>query len=277
MGKTFDWSARRTAIRQGKPIEELGLTFYPIKMSFYEQFLACKDALLLRQSTLPVKYISCNFLDAVFRYEIDAVNEGKSGSGMFYRLMLLLAMSLGIDIDIGEYLANGNIAIKADKTGKETLVIKMTQNEGESPAEISSKDFSQKIRPLIAEQNGLELPDEADNNELVEAEEEMRKLQQGGNLTLNGNVGDLISTVAYLSNVRETEIDEWTIREFENRKRAIDRTKNYTLYRQAELSGMVTFKKGNPYPSLYFDTVDDKKGLMSMAAMAKQMGGAQQK
>lgn len=276
MGKTFDWVARKTAIRQGKPIEELGLTFYPIKMSFYEQFLACKDALLLRQSTLPVKYISCNFLDAVFRYEIDTVNEGKSGSGMFYRLMLLLAMSLGIDIDIGEYLANGNIAIKTDKNGKETLVIKMTQREGESPVEISSKDFSQKIRPLIAEQNGLELPDEAENNELVEAEKEMRQLQQG-DVTLNGNIGDLLSTVAYLSNVRETEIDEWTIREFESRKRAIDRTKNYTLYRQAELSGMVTFKKGNPYPSLYFDAIDTNKGVMPLADMAKQMGGAQQK
>lgn len=266
---------RESLIRQSKPIRELGLTFYPIKMPFYEQFLYCKEALLLRQSTLPVKYIAKNYVDAIFAMEMDSLRENNSCSGMFYRLIMILAMALGIDIDVNDYINGGNVLIKKDKHKNDTVVFKMTQ-DGET-VEISSLDFSTKLRRLIATQNGLELPEETDNTELIEAQNELQKLNNKTEFRVNQNIDDLIASVAYLSNIREREIQDWTVREFENRRKAIERNKMFTLYAQAELSGMITFKNGNPYVSWCFDTINDNSGTMPLAKLGEQLGNISEK
>ena len=87
----------------------------------------------------------------------------------------------------------------------------------------------------------------------------------------------MLSSVAYLSHVREKEIYQWTIREFENRKQAIDRDKRYTIYAQAEMSGFVKFKKGNPFPSWCFDKKQNQIGAMSMQEVQKKFGNVKQK
>lgn len=62
------------------------------------------------------------------------------------------------------------------------------------------------------------------------------------------------------------------MREFENRRKAIERDKKYTLFGQAEMSGMVSFKNGNPYPSWCYDSIDESMGTMTTTALAKQNG-----
>lgn len=83
---------------------------------------------------------------------------------------------------------------------------------------------------------------------------------------------DMISSVAYLSHVRDVEILDWTVREFENRRRAIDRDKHYMLYASAELSGMVKFPDGNPAQSWLLDTIDTHKGTVPLSKIAQNMG-----
>ena len=78
-------------IRKGEPISELGLTFYPVTMEHYERFLMCKDALCLRQSSLPVRYVAMDFTTALFTLEMDTLSVPEAEhSGAFYKLLQFL-------------------------------------------------------------------------------------------------------------------------------------------------------------------------------------------
>ena len=103
--------------------------------------------------------------------------------------------------------------------------------------------------------------------------EESKKALEGNGVSVNPDIEDMKSTVAYLSGITDKEILSWTIRDFENRRRAIDRVEKHRAYRQAELGGMVTFKNGNPYPSLFFDPIDDTLGTMKFSEVGKQLNG----
>ena len=130
---------------------------------------------------------------------------------------------------------------------------------------LSTKDLSFPIRSILAEQNGLELPNESFNPELVQAERDIKQLRS---LPLKYDIDTLISSVAYLSNIHERDIDDWTVLQFDNSVRAIERDKNYMLYHQAELGGMVKFTKGNPCPSWCYDK---EEGLSPALRTAKDV------
>lgn len=268
---------KRECIVKGLPIRECGLDFFPITMEHYEDFIQCKEAMVIRQSTLPVRYVSMDYLSAIFALEVDALRESGghfSGGGLFAKLMQLLGMSLRIDIT--SEMLNENIYYinENDRISIEKMVFTQTDAEGkERTAEITPFQFSTQIRPLIALQNRIELPDESENTELLEAYEEKKALESG-HISVNPDIEDMKSTVAYLSGVTDREILSWTIRDFENRRRAIDRVEKHRAYRQAELGGMVSFKNGNPYPSLFFDPVDDSLGTMAYSTLGKSLNGA---
>lgn len=264
---------RKAKIRRGEPITESGLIFYPITMDYYEEFIRCKEAITLRQASLPVRYLSMSFLAALFAMEIDAIATGQPSAGMFFRAMLLLHLSLRIGLDIDEL--NKNICVK-EEHGKIVLdYIVIKQND--KIVKFTPLDFTTKFRPLIAEQNGIELPDESENLELVQSNETLKDLSNKGK-ELNVNIDDLIASVAYQSKLSEADILSWTVREFENRKKAIERDKRYMLCGQGEMSGMVTFKNGNPSPSWCFDTLDKTLGTMEGSKLQKTLSGvAEQK
>lgn len=270
----FSKMDRKSLVRRGKPVECLGLTFYPIKMYHYDDFLASKDALVLRLGTLPVKYAIKDYLNAIFSLEYDAVQGNGVGIGLFNRAISLLLMSLRIDVNLKEFIGKQVFIRQVGENDFEIDHIVVIQNN--IRVEITPQDFSSQIRPLIAEQNGLELPNESDNAELVKAQEELTELNNSTK-RLKQSTTSLIASVAYNSKVSEREIDEWTVREFENRRSAIERDKRYTLYSQAELSGMVSFKNGNPFPSWCYDTIDDTMGTMALSSLGNAIGGATQK
>ena len=185
-------------------------------------------------------------------------------------MIILLGLSLRIDGLQGREFFEKNVLFRKTPNGElEIDKLRITQNG--NVVEISTLDFSTKIRNLIARQNGIELPDENENADLAKAQQEMGELK-GSTIKLDQSIESLISSVAYNSKVSEREIDDWTVREFENRRKAIERDKKYTLYGQAEMSGMVSFKKGNPYPSWCYDSVDETAGTMSMTDLQKQNG-----
>lgn len=258
-------------IRQGEPIEALGLMFSPIKMSEYELFLTCKDALIVRLGTLPVKYQMKDYLNAIFAFDLATVEQNGEFFGLFTRLITLLSLSLRIDIDIKEWFTTKNV--NAQKVADDLIINYFTLTQGTKRVKITPIDFSSIIRPLIAVQNGIELPDESENTELILAEQKVEAIKTANAPKLKMSIDDLIASVAYASHVRERDIMNWTVREFEARKRAIERDKHYMIYGQAEMSGMVSFKNGNPYPHWAYDRLDEAHGTMSLGSLGKNMGG----
>lgn len=274
---------RRLRIRRGEPIRECGLDLFPITMDHYEDFIQCKDALCLRLSSLPVRYVSLDYLSAIFALELDAIRSGGSGSGaggFFFRLMRLFGLSLRIEMsaellnDCVFYRTSGDRSAGEGSISIEYLELTQTGADGETrTVKITPFQFSSTIRPLIAAQNQITLPDESENAELVEAYEKKKEIEQRG-VALKTDLDDLVSSVAYLSGVSDAEIMDWNVRDFENRRRAIERDKNFTLFKQAELGGMVTFKHGNPFPSWCFDAANDTLGTMEYSELAKTLSGA---
>lgn len=257
-----------SAIRQGAPITLCGLTFYPILMENYEEFLSCKEAFTLRQGTLPAKYLSFDFLSALFVYDRDLIQDGEKAAGLFERVLRMLYLSLRIGYDLQK--AAKSILLQEGRLSR----LSFTQLG--TTTEITPRMFADEIRPLIAMQNGLELPREEENVELVQAAEQKKTLSEISDLKMSTD--DLIASVAYQSRVAEKEINGWTVREFENRRRAIDRDKRYMLCGSAEMSGAVTFKKGNPAPSWCFDRIDDSLGTIGTSELIKTLDGvAEQK
>lgn len=264
---------RRAHIRRGEPITESELTFYPITMDYYDVFIQCKNALILRQASLPVRYLSMDFLSALFTLEIDELKSGKESSQVFLKVMTLLHLSLRIGLNVEELYKNIEVSIEKDKIRLKHILIK----QNEKIVKFTPLDFSTRFRQIIAEQNGLELPDEAENIAIVRDNEKLKELNNKGK-SLNVNLDDLIASVAYQSKVSEKEIMTWTVREFENRKKAIDRDKRFMLCGQAEMSGMVSFKNGNPAPSWQFDVLDNSLGTMESSKLQKTLSGvAEQK
>lgn len=230
------------SIRRGEPISKYGLIWHPVKMEHYEEFCAAKPALLLRQSTLPAKYAAMDFLSAVYAMDYDSITSTGKPIGNFYRLCLMLAMALRLPLEHLDAL----IRIEA---GNGRNIQSLIIQQESTIARITPAQF-RSIRQIIAEQNGETLPDESDNAELIQAEQEFAEIRSE---SLEYDIDALLDSVAYNSGVSLDEIMQWTIRQFEIRRKTIRRDKLFSIYTQAEMSGMVKFTKGNPYPSYEFD------------------------
>lgn len=258
-------------IRKDEPIEVYGLTLYPLTMEHYEEFMNMKNVLSIRLSALPVQYMAYDYLNAIFRMDIDnRINKKDKHDSLFSTVLYLFELALRIAPEQMEK------SIKIYLT-KDHLIDQISVMQNGKLVFLKSNEFSKKIRPVIASQNCVELPDESANKDLIEAGIQKREFYSQNEPDIVFDVEKMVSSVAYLSHVREKEIYEWTIREFENRKQAIDRDKHYTMYSQAEMSGFVKFKKGNPFPSWCFDKKSDKIGAMSLDEVQKTFGNTTQK
>ena len=265
--KAAQWE-KRSKIRHGEPIECLGLTFYPIKVARYEEFTEVKNAWTVRLSTLPMKYAVMPFLSALWALDYDTFEATGKVVGLFSRVIHLLYLSLRLEYDGEEafkhiYCKNGAV--------RELSHIQVTQKDGD-PVTITPQDFAAYIRPLVAQQNGLELPDESFNPEIVQAEQIIAE-EASKKSPLIYDTDTLIASVAYVSGLTEAELDDWTVLQFEHRLKAIERDKTFTLYRQAELSGMVKFPNGNPCPSWCYDAKTLTAGLIPLSDIAQKHKG----
>lgn len=110
------------------------------------------------------------------------------------------------------------IAPLLDKNDQRKL-IGIRVRQGEVVSDLSAKEFRE-VRQLIAEQNGETLPDESENPELLEA---LRDRAELNGEKLQVSFDDLLASVAFQSNTTVRELWGWTIKAFEQRRRAIDR------------------------------------------------------
>lgn len=247
----------RNKIRRGEPIECKGLTFYPVSVERYEEYKVYSKVLLLRQRTLPVAYMVLPYLSAL--YKMDADNGFKTG--MVEMLLRVLSMAT--------LLKRGNFDILPSKDDTSKLHCIVCRKEDSSLAMIKPEDFPE-IRKVITDQNGDKLPDEADNPELIEAEED---LAQKITPVLDVSFDNMLAGVAVNLKMRFKDVLSMTILEFDQCFHAIDRDKRYMLCAQAEYSGMIKFKDGNPCPAWYADRKNDGSGaLIPLGTMAKNLG-----
>ena len=249
------------ALDNDEPIEIEGFTLYPITMRDYRRFEAAKPAILIRQGSLPVKYAIMSYLKALYAMDYDAFKEAGMPLGFITGIITMFALSMRFPVDA--LLKQTKIEVsEQDERDLRCLVF----NTGDMYLRLTPETFD-RLRPILAAQNGLELPDETENIDLVEAEMDIAAQDSAG---VSPDFRSLLASVARDQRRRTSEFLDWTIREFFELRDAIEREKMFTILKMAEYSGNVKFKDGNPCPSWCYDR---KEKAGSMIAMSEFMSG----
>lgn len=232
-----------------------GVELYPIQMASYSEWLTYKRALILRQSTLPAAFAIMPYLNAL--HAMDCAYH----TAFLYDVIQLLAMATRRPAQCFQAYA------AADDVSKLSHIL---FNDGNVMVKITPDIFPE-FREAIAEQNGEELPDEGDNVELIEAENDILNARSSYQLDMNAD--KLVSSVAFQYRKQKKELAQWSIREFEAARRAIERDKNHMICAIAEKMPMFKWKNGNPCPSWCFDKLKTGSvALESMGDFSKRTG-----
>lgn len=147
----------------------------------------------------------------------------------------------------------------------EFLALEYTAFPKEPTVTLRPMEFSQ-VRSAMAELNGLDLPDEAENTELLEAR---RKKAEISTAKLKGSPEALLDAVALLSGARMEDLKSWTVKEFERRRETVDRVLRFLVCGIGETCGS-KWENGNPHPSWCFDRAE---GMLSGFTPVSQVLG----
>ena len=280
MGQFFDKGIVQEKALSGEPIEFNGLFLYPLMVKQYGLFLACESALTLRMSMLPAIYAAMNYGQAIFKMQLEQMlkqlpdqqeTQDDLQNGYYWtKFFQLLVCALRIP----PQAATESIKMAVDpenQTVLKALIITQITDEGEYVVRISPSQIGQ-LRELIAYMNGVDIPDEADNPELVQAEQDILALQNRSDLEVN--LLDLKAAIARDQRIRMKDLDEWTILEFNLIKQAIERDKHFMVCGIGEASGMVKYKNGNPFPSPFFNRKHDSAAVISAQGFQQRIQGA---
>lgn len=254
------------AVRRFEPIETEGLTLYPIQVKDIDEFTTARPAIEFMQQSLPVAMLSKPLLQSYYTLELDAAKNGQPGSGLFYKciLFLLLAMRVGNGLPAEKRIELVDLELQANDPTRLKSVLIFANGEVKR---ITPMQF-QRLRPILAAQNGIELVSENANPELVQAERDLAEMNAP---KLQYRVDALKATVATFSGADESEMEEWPILKLLLRRDAVQRLVGYITCSFAEAQGG-KWKHGNPFPSpLYDREIDYCGGLIDMSTFA---GGA---
>ena len=240
----------KKAINRYDPVEIVGLTLYPIRVKEYTELNIATPAITFMQQTLPVDLMRVPLLTAYYQMALSAVANPTEGCDLFYRAILFLALALRIGED--EDIQNRVMQIVpiADKTKPSDLKCLRFIDRGGEEKDITPVQF-QKIRTILAAQNGIALIPEDANPELVEAENEILNSQGP---KLNVDLATEISFVAALSHEEERDIDDWPVLKLKKREQTFTHLLSYLICGTAEAQG-TKWKEGNPYPHPIFEKI----------------------
>ena len=248
-----------------EPVETDGLTLYPILVDEYDEYLLARSAIEFMQQALPMSMVNMPILQAYYLLDSQSIKDEKIPTGLMARSVLFLALALRIGQGLPVEKRIGLFRPRVSENGRLKSI--MFTPDGEEICEITPAMF-QRLRPILAAQNGLTIPEEDANPALVEAEEELAK-KKAPNLDLNPE--SLISSVAALSGVDEKEVYDWPIAKLQSRQRALHRVLDYIICGVGEAQG-TKWKKGNPCPHPFFDR--KKEGSAAKVALSEFAGGA---
>ena len=254
------------AVRRFEPIETEGLTLYPIRVKDIGEYTITRTAIEFMQQSLPVALLSKPLLQAYYQMDIDTAADGQPGSGLFYKsiLFLLLALRAGDGLSAEKRIELVDLELKEDDPTRLKSVLIFVNG---AVKRITPMQF-QRLRPILAAQNGIELFSENANPELVQAERDLAEMNAP---KLQYRVEALKATIATFSGEDESDMEEWPILKLLLRRDAVQRLVGYIACSFAEAQGG-KWKHGNPYPSpLYDREIDYCGGLIDMSTFA---GGA---
>lgn len=261
-------SAIRRAIRRDEPIEVDGITLYPIRVAEYEEFLTARPAIEVMQRTFPVRLLSVPLLQALYTMDLEAVEAGQAPSGLFYRALLFLALALRLGVGEEADARVKKFHVVIDPQDPKRLKGLRCVVNGMEQVEITPVLF-QRMRPILAAQNGMELVGDEANPDLVQAE---RDIAAAKGPKLEVTLEALLSVLCTLTGCEEAEAEEWTVRKLNSRREAVNRVLNFLICGIGESQG-TKWKGGNPYPSPFFDRVrEDSPALIAMDKFAGGKG-----
>ena len=217
-----------------EPVETAGLTLWPIRVCEQEEFERARPAIDVIQQALPVRYAVMPLLTAYWVMDLESMERGE-GRSLSDRIRLF------------------HVKLSPENT-MDLKGICFTWN-GEEEITITPVQF-QRLRAILAYQNGIELTDEDANPDLLEAEAE---LARRNGPKLRRDPAGLLSSIALFTGCEETEIDEWPLLKLKRRQEAIQRAADYLICGISEGNG-VKWKGGNPVPHLFYDREREDAG-----------------
>lgn len=259
----------REAIYTYRPVDTEGLRLYPITVREYELLQNARPAIDFLQRSLPVRYLSVPLLSAYYAMDVESFENDEPSNGLFPRALLFLVLALRYKPEdtVEERIRSFASRILVSSEDHTVLTGIVFDMDGEE-YKITPIQF-QRLRPILAEQNGIILESDDANPELVEAE---RDIAEMNGPELDHNIYSLISSVATFSGVDEAEIYDWPVLKLYRRKEAYERALYFLVYGFASANG-AQFKGGNPVPSPFYNRIDhDSSSLVDIGSVT---GGKQ--
>lgn len=247
------------------PIKYMGLTLYPVLMKDIFTFNKTAGVVMINPLDFnDPKVASMSYLELIIN--LSAMQEDfKENLMSFLKLVFHVEdtdLKVTVEKDGKQNLYFLWISQKKDKVTKENIWEK-----------ISASKFT-KLKDLICFQNGLEVLDLGQNQDIIRTK---RALARQATLDGAPTVNDQIYSVSCVTGVDVKIImNTWTINRFNEMLKACDRIIHYKIYRSAEMSGMVTFKNGIPVKS-WLKSEDNSEGKMKTLAEASNAFGRSRK
>ena len=252
------------AVDTYEPIDFEGIKLYPIKVREYTAYMNARPALDFLQQSLPVRFISMPLLSAFYKMDVENRMEGKPSDGLFYRAVLFLILSTRFqeELSLEERIRNMTFLVSSE----DHSILKEIKFEQGGEEKTITPVLFQRMRPILAAQNGIELVSTDANPELVEAERDLADLNGP---ELDADLSSLISAVAALSHADEKEIYDWPILKLHRRRDSYLRVLQFLLCGIAVSNG-AQYKGGNPVPDPFFRRSNRNSGaLIDMNAITK--------
>lgn len=213
-----------------QPIKYLGITTYPVLMKDVFTFYKCAGVLLINPLDFnDPKVASMSYLELVINLALFQEDFQKNFIQILCLTMHITEDDIKINSEEFDGMINYTLLIKQDEVWK-------TINGG----------MFTKIKNLICYQNGLEVLNLRENQDIIKAK---KALAQQANPTGAPSLQDQIYSVAAETQIDIKDMMNWSINRFNEILKACDRLIHYKIYRSAEMSGMVSFKNGSPIKS----------------------------
>lgn len=244
------------------PIRYMGLTLYPVLMKDVFKFNKTAGVLLINPLDFnDPKVATMSYLELIIN--LCAMQEEFKDN--FIELMKLAF-----------HITDEELKVDIQQNGSQnvyTLLISQEKNADTNESvwqKISSSKFT-KLKDMICFQNGLEVLDLGQNQDIIRTK---RALAQQASLGGTPSTADQVYSVSCVTGIDVKEImDNWTINRFNEMLKACDRIMHYKIYRSAEMSGMVSFKNGIPVKS-WLKSEDNSEGkLKTLAEASNAFGG----
>lgn len=235
-------------VRENKPIEYAGLTFHPLTVRDYGLWQTGRPVYELLLSSLPPAMARLSWCSCLAEMDKSGKTEGKNPQ-FLNNALRVMAKALRLMPVIDPISKTAEYPIHCEYLKEPPTLNAIRIGRGTDTVILNIQQMNE-VREIIAAQNGYEIPNENWNPELVAA---AKYHQHASTSDLEWDIDSMVQSVAHHAHVRSKDIWDWPIREFQMEQKAIDRALKYQIYTQAELSGMVKFKHGNPCPSWMFD------------------------